>query len=198
MKLSLYEKMVMDGSANLQRGRELVGGCLSLTSNRLIFESHAINIQTGPTEISLADISEVKPCWTRLFGFLPVVPNSLLVRTADGSEYRFIVFDRDHWKELIDQQRTEQTAPRRSSGNTEVLSSSVFWILAVSLGALGALAAGLYVGLELGWRIGLTSGLLAGPVIGALAATRLLKLMKVFIKPNQVYHADRTAPQMQS
>lgn len=42
------------------RGWEGVGGRLYLTNRRLVFESHAINLQTGTTDIPLADIVDAK------------------------------------------------------------------------------------------------------------------------------------------
>ena len=59
------EILIKDSPANLQCGFETVGGRIHLTSERLVFEAHAINIQTGTTIIPLESISDVRKCWTR-------------------------------------------------------------------------------------------------------------------------------------
>lgn len=102
MNLDLHpgERSVRDGAANMQRGIEAVGGRLFLTDARLVFHSHAFNVQTGVTEVPLHEVRSVARCWTRLFGLLPLVPNSISVRT-DRAEHRFVVFGRAGWVEAI-------------------------------------------------------------------------------------------------
>ncbi|MBN9119640.1 MAG: hypothetical protein J0I06_10880 [Planctomycetes bacterium] len=95
------EFLVLTSGANLQRGIEAVGGHLFLTTRRLIFEAHRLNAQTGRTVIPLHDIEAVWKCWTKLFGVIPVVPNSLAVATARGKTYRFVLYGRDKWLRLI-------------------------------------------------------------------------------------------------
>src|SRR6187455_2813762 len=70
------ETPVKDGGANLQRGVETVGGWLYLTNQRVVFESHAFNVQTGVTEIPLASISGIRKCWTKFLNLIPLFPNS--------------------------------------------------------------------------------------------------------------------------
>ncbi len=103
-RLAEGETLVRDGSANLQRGIETVGGRLYLTDQRLIFESHSFNVQTGATEISLADIRIVKKCWTRFLNLIPVAPNSMAVITKDDSENRFVILGRAGWMDSINEQ----------------------------------------------------------------------------------------------
>lgn len=50
------ETVIKEGVANLQKRVETVGGKLWLTSQRLVFEAHKLNIQGGTTEIELSDI----------------------------------------------------------------------------------------------------------------------------------------------
>lgn len=95
------ESVVREGVANLQRGIEAVGGRLTLTSLRLVFESHGFNVQTGTTEIALAEISKVEPCWTRFLGVVPLAPNGLAVTLTSGAEHRFVVFGRTEWRSAI-------------------------------------------------------------------------------------------------
>jgi hypothetical protein len=99
------ETPVKDGPANLQRGIETVGGWLYLTNQRLIFESHAFNIQTGRTIILLVNITGTRKCWTKFLNLIPLFPNSVAVATKEGKEYRFVTFDRQTWIDAIDNQR---------------------------------------------------------------------------------------------
>lgn len=96
------ETILREGAANLQRGLETVGGRAWLTDRRIVFEPHAINVQTQVATIPLADVASTTPCWTRFLGFLPLFPNSLAVATRDGREYRFVLFGRHAWKSAID------------------------------------------------------------------------------------------------
>lgn len=95
------ETVLKTGAANLQRGMETVGGRLCLTTRRLIFESHAFNVQRGATFIPLGDISAVVKCWTRFLNLLPLTPNSLAVTTARGQEHRFVLVGREKWASAI-------------------------------------------------------------------------------------------------
>jgi hypothetical protein len=99
------ETSLKDGAANLQRGIETVGGWLYLTNRRLVFESHAFNIQTGATIIPLASITGVRKCWTKFLNLIPIFPNSVAVSTKEGKEYRFVTFGRQAWIEAIEDQR---------------------------------------------------------------------------------------------
>jgi|SRR5215471_78302 len=97
------ETLVKDGAANLQRGIETVGGRLYLTNHRLVFESHAFNIQTGITIIPLTSVVGARKCWTRFLNLVPLFPNSIAVSTTDGKEYRFVTFGRKAWIAAIDE-----------------------------------------------------------------------------------------------
>lgn len=96
------ETLLKDGAANLQRGIETVGGRAYLTSRRLVFESHAINVQTGTTIIPLESITGVRKCWTRFLNLIPVFPNSVAIATTEGKEYRFVMFGRQSWIDAIE------------------------------------------------------------------------------------------------
>jgi len=95
------EDEIRDSAANLQRGIETVGGWLYLTTQRLIFEAHALNIQSGRTVIPLSHIKDMWKSWTRFLGILPVFPNTLAVATKKGKTYRFVIGDRDRWIKAI-------------------------------------------------------------------------------------------------
>ncbi|HEY6154725.1 MAG TPA: hypothetical protein VIW07_13375 [Candidatus Udaeobacter sp.] len=86
------EEVVWQGPANHFFNGEGVGGWLYLTTRRLFFRSHAVNIQRHETNLLLADIAEATPRLTAGF-----IPNGLLVRTASGAEERFVVDGRKRW-----------------------------------------------------------------------------------------------------
>ena len=58
--------------------------------DRLVFKSHAFNIQRGVTEIKYKDISEVKKRMTMFF-----VPNGIGITTKNGFCHKFVVYERD-------------------------------------------------------------------------------------------------------
>ncbi len=99
------EQIIKTGAANLQKNIETVGGKLYLTSQRLVFEAHKINLQGGVTEVELSNIQSSRPCWTRFLGLIPLFPNSLAVFTKQGKEYRFVLFGRHAWAAAIEAQR---------------------------------------------------------------------------------------------
>jgi len=106
MKITLNpnEKLLREGAANLQRGAETVGGKLFLTDQRLFFQSHAFNIQTGATEIPLSRIAGMRLCWTKFLNIIPLAPNSLAIKTTNGTEYSFVLFGRKKWAAAISAQ----------------------------------------------------------------------------------------------
>lgn len=104
-KLKRDEFPVKKSGANLQNGIETVGGHLYLTNHRLVFESHAFNVQHGVTKIKLSNIKDMQKCWTKFLGFIPVMPNSLAVYTTQGKEFRFVLFGRDEWIAAINKQK---------------------------------------------------------------------------------------------
>ena len=95
------ETLVKEGRANLQRGVESVGGHLYLTDRRLIFESHRFNVQSGPTEIPLPDVVDMRKVWTKFLGLIPIAPNSIAVTTRDGQVRQLVCSGRDAWLEAI-------------------------------------------------------------------------------------------------
>ena len=90
------EEVLADVAANLFRSIEAVGGRLKITSRRLLFEPHAINVQTNPEEILLGDVVEVGKRNTPW-----IVPNGMFVRTRAGQEFKFVVWGRNELIRLI-------------------------------------------------------------------------------------------------
>src|SRR5690348_17008344 len=68
------ETLLHSGPANHFRGIEAVGGKLFLTSRRLRFRSHKMNVQNHDESYLLADVRSFEPSNT-----LGIVPNGLLV-----------------------------------------------------------------------------------------------------------------------
>lgn len=92
--------ILKEGPANLQKNIETVGGKLLLTQEKLIFTAHNFNIQGGVTEINVSEIKGIEKCWTKFLGFIPLLPNSFLVATAEGG-FRFVVTGRNAWMAAI-------------------------------------------------------------------------------------------------
>ncbi|HEX7353167.1 hypothetical protein [Brachybacterium sp.] len=110
--LAAGETLLRSGGANMQRGAETAGGKLYLTSERLVFIAHSFNVRSGPSEVPLAIIAEVGTAWTKLFGVLPLLPNSLAVTLRDGTVHSFVVTGRGAWIVEITRAR-EGGAPAR-------------------------------------------------------------------------------------
>jgi len=91
-------EVILDDGANHFKGKEAVGGYLFLTPEKLIFKSHNFNIQNHQTIIRLSQIDKVKAVQT-----LGIVPNGLLIILKDGSEERFVVYNRRNWINKITQ-----------------------------------------------------------------------------------------------
>jgi hypothetical protein len=100
VEVNQSEEILADVAANLFRGIEAVGGRLKITNRRVLFESHAMNLQKIPAEILFSDIAEVSKRNT--LGF---VPNGMLIRTKAGVEYKFVVSGRDKLISIIESKK---------------------------------------------------------------------------------------------
>jgi hypothetical protein len=85
-------RFVHHGPANHYKGFEAVGGRLFLTSKRLRFRSHKLNVQSHDESYPVDIIISVEPART-----LGVVPNGVLVHLRDGRHERFVVGGRAEW-----------------------------------------------------------------------------------------------------
>ncbi|MGP5090569.1 GRAM domain-containing protein [Brachybacterium tyrofermentans] len=99
------EQPLKSGGANMQRGAESVGGKLFLTTTRLMFRPHALNLQTAPAQIELGAVVGLAAAWTKVFGKVPLLKNSLAVTLADGTRQSFVVTGRAAWIVAIDAAR---------------------------------------------------------------------------------------------
>lgn len=96
------ETILTEGAASYKKVWETVGGKrLVLTTFRLFFESHKFNIQAGGLSIDLREIASVDPGWTKFLGFIPVMPNSIVVRMTNGTAHAFVVYFRSAWANAI-------------------------------------------------------------------------------------------------
>lgn len=94
------ETLLHEGPANYFRGLEAVGGWLTVTSRRLHFRSHGMNVQNETWELPLASIREVDTAAT-----LGIIPNGLRFTTSAGGTERFVVPGRRKWKDAIERAR---------------------------------------------------------------------------------------------
>lgn len=90
------EVLLHHGPANHWKGAESVGGKLFLTSKRLRFRSHKLNVQSHDESYPVADIVDVEPVRT-----LGIVPNGVRVSLRDGRQERFVVMGRAAWLERL-------------------------------------------------------------------------------------------------
>ena len=95
------EVVIKSGGANLQRSVEAVGGKFYFTNQRLVFESHRLNVQAGALVIELGDVQSLEQTRTKLFGIVPMFKNALLVTTKSGAAERISLNGIGSWmKEL--------------------------------------------------------------------------------------------------
>ena len=97
------EELVKHGSANHFLRLEGVGGYLYLTTERLLFKSHKLNIQNHELSIPLEDVTSARSSLTAGF-----VPNGLKVVSANRREH-FAVEDRRGWAEEIRKAKAQGT-----------------------------------------------------------------------------------------
>jgi len=102
--LSPGETLTKEGPATMLRGLENVGGRLFLTSARMHFKAHAMNVQTGETDIPLGEIVSVERGWTTVWG-IPIFKNAIIIATNAVTPNRFTVKEPDAWVQATEAQR---------------------------------------------------------------------------------------------
>jgi hypothetical protein len=105
IQLAEGEKTLKEGPANHFKGTESVGRQLCLTSLRLFFKSHSLNVQTHAESYSLGDIARVGPRNT-----LGIILNGMSIFLKDGREEKFVIFGREDWMRLINAARNRPAA----------------------------------------------------------------------------------------
>lgn len=89
--------IIRSGGANHFINGEAVGGKLYLLTDKLQFQSHSFNIQNHGQIINLQVIKEVS-----FYNTLGLIPNGLSITTMNGQTEKFVVNDRQLWKEEIE------------------------------------------------------------------------------------------------
>lgn len=96
------EPVIHEGPANHFCGGEGTGGWLYLTSRRVFFKSHSVNLHPHETTILLSEISDARPIKTARF-----IPNGLEVVLTTGQSERFVVEKHNQWSQAISRARTQ-------------------------------------------------------------------------------------------
>jgi hypothetical protein len=86
------ENIVFQTPANHFKGAESVGGRLYLTTKRLVFKSHKLNIQNHELSINLTEIANINR-----YNVLGVIKNGLKVSLKNNQIEKFVVEQADEW-----------------------------------------------------------------------------------------------------
>jgi hypothetical protein len=90
------ENILFETPANHFKGIEAVGGKLYLTNNRLVFQSHKLNIQNHQLSLGIADIQKVGRHKT-----MSIINNGLSVTSVNGSTEKFVVEQPERWFTIL-------------------------------------------------------------------------------------------------
>ncbi len=93
------QKLIHSGCANYKMKIEAAGGRLYLFSDKIHFKFHNFNFRKYELELPITQIKTVS-----FFNSLGFIPNGLQVTLSNGASDRFIVDDRNIWKEKIESQ----------------------------------------------------------------------------------------------
>lgn len=86
MLLEEGEEIRYEISANLKKSIEFVGGLLTITNKRFIFEPHHVNLQKGDVSFNIDEIMDVKTS-----NALGIIPNSIKIIMKQGRPRTFVV-----------------------------------------------------------------------------------------------------------
>jgi hypothetical protein len=92
------EEIIFESPANHFMNKEAVGGLLCFTNQRIVFQSHNLNIQNDKWEIKTTDITRVSE--NKKWG---IIPNGLLIETGKKNPEKFVVDEPDKWVRLLNQ-----------------------------------------------------------------------------------------------
>ena len=95
-ELAEGESILHEGPANHWKKGEAVGGGLTLTTDRLIFESHRVNIQRHAESYLIRRIADLE-VGTNLF----IIKNGLEVTFQDGAREKLVVNNPSDWIKKI-------------------------------------------------------------------------------------------------
>ena len=97
------QPMILAADANFFVTRVISDGMLYLFADKLIFKPHKIDFRTQQITIELRDIKNVDLC-----NLLVVIPYGLAITTFDGKKAKFVVEERQRWKEEIEKLLTSR------------------------------------------------------------------------------------------
>lgn len=97
------EKILKEGAANHKVKFEAVGGKLFLTNERLVFQSHKINVQNHLFALALNEIKD----W-RKYKTLGLFSNGLKITTQNNATEKFVVNKSDEWIRQIEKIKNTQ------------------------------------------------------------------------------------------
>ncbi|HED36955.1 MAG TPA: hypothetical protein ENI76_01710 [Ignavibacteria bacterium] len=98
IELQEGENILKEGPANHKVKYESVGGKLFLTTKRLVFKSHKINIQKHIFELELNKINDCNKYKT-----MGIIPNGLKISTNNNITEKFVVNRPNEWITHIEQ-----------------------------------------------------------------------------------------------
>ena len=98
IELAEGENDIYSGPANYFKKFFAIGGKLYLLNDKLEFKVHKLNILNKGQVINLNEIREVG-----YFNHLGLIPNGLIIKTKQGKNEKFVVQEREVWKEKIEQ-----------------------------------------------------------------------------------------------
>ena len=114
------EGLIMKGPVSMGGRNQKSGGMLYLTNRRLIFESHRPDGQDECIAIALESIDAIKAGLSKIFNLIPIAPNAMSIKTAQGRDYHLLLFGRHQWVASIEHAQRQLIAPAHNSQTEDV------------------------------------------------------------------------------
>jgi len=95
------DSIYKEGYASYKEKFETVGGELFLSPTKLKFRPHSLNFNRKNIDIDLLQVKFISKKWNKLFGIFPIAPNMIQVTLENNKTYKFIVWKRDEWIQMI-------------------------------------------------------------------------------------------------
>ncbi|GAA3555125.1 hypothetical protein [Marinobacter xestospongiae] len=92
---------IKSATATVQNGVAKADGKFSVTTSSIHFEPYNKEFGLGPYKLDRNAVVEVKKCWGKGGGILPVTSDGIELTLEDGSAYQFIVANPDDWLALL-------------------------------------------------------------------------------------------------
>ena len=107
-KLDDDEHVIKSGIASMQRGLESVGGTLTVTSKRIIFDPHVLNLQRDSVSIDGSEVNKVSKSRSKFLNVVDTIDNAITIETGKDS-FLFSVYKRDDWLDAIENSRNAKS-----------------------------------------------------------------------------------------